>query len=131
MPPSQEDYCTVSTAVVRMASLSSTYFIVSMTFERFYSIIRPHKAASFNTVKRAKITIVAIIIFCVIYNIPHLYITATDGARCGPFGKAMKTSIGKFLLLLFFIYQYRRAICFVVNYEQYYNTGNSPKTKIK
>ena len=96
MPPSQEDYCTVSTAVVRMASLCSTYFIVSMTFERFYSIIRPHKAASFNTVKRAKITIVSIIIFCVIYNIPHLYITATDGARCGPFGKAMKTNIGKF-----------------------------------
>ena len=95
MPPSQEWYCTVTTAVVRMSSLSSTYFIVSMTFERFYSIIRPYKAASFNTIKRAKITITCIIIFCVIYNIPHLYVTSTDGARCGPFGKAMQTTIGK------------------------------------
>ena len=95
MPPSQEDYCTVSTAVIRMSTFCSTYFIVNMTFERFYSIIRPHKAASFNTVKRAKITIVFIVTFCVIFNIPHFYITATDGARCGPFGKAMKTRIGK------------------------------------
>ena len=96
MPPNQEDYCTVSTAIVRMSSLSSTYFIVSMTFERFYSIIRPHKAASFNTVKRARRIIACIIIFCVVYNIPHLYTTATDGAICGPFGKALKTNIGKF-----------------------------------
>ena len=96
MPPTQEWYCTVTTAVVRMSSLSSTYLIIFMTFERFYSIIRPHKAASFNTVKRAKITISCIIIFCVIYNIPHLYVTSTDGARCGPFGKAMKTTVGKF-----------------------------------
>ena len=95
MPPSQEWYCTVTTAVVRMSSLCSTYFIISMTFERCYSIIRPHKAASFNTIKRAKITIICIIIFCVIYNIPHLYVTSTDGARCGPFGKAMRTTIGK------------------------------------
>ena len=95
MPPSQEWYCTVSNTVVRMSSLCSTYFIISMTFERCYSIIRPHKAASFNTVKRAKITIVGIISFCILYNIPHLYVTSTDGARCGPFGKAMKTTVGK------------------------------------
>ena len=96
MPPSQEDYCTLTTASLRVSSLCSTLFILNMTFERFYSIIRPHKAASFNTVKRAKITIVCIVIFCILFNIPHLFITSTDGARCGPFGKAMKTTIGKF-----------------------------------
>ena len=96
MPPGPFWYCRISVPLIFGFFLCSTSVVVSMTFTRFYSIIRPHKAASFNTVKRAKITIVAIIIFCVIYNIPHLYITATDGARCGPFGKAMKTSIGKF-----------------------------------
>ena len=79
-----------------MASLCSTMLILSMTFDRFYSIIRPHKAASFNTVKRAKITIISLVIFSIIYNIPHIYITSTEGRRCGPFGKAMKTIIGRF-----------------------------------
>ena len=31
----------------------SIWFIISMTFDRFYNIIQPDKAASFNTIKRA------------------------------------------------------------------------------
>ena len=53
-----------------------------MTFDRFYSIIRPHKAASFNTVKRAKITIVFIVIFSIVFHIPHLFITSNQGRTC-------------------------------------------------
>ena len=53
-----------------------------MTFDRFYSIIRPHKAASFNTVKRAKITIVFIIIISILYNIPFLYTVTNSGPNC-------------------------------------------------
>ena len=41
-----------------------------MTFERFYSIIRPHKAASFNTVKRARISIICIYSVWYSYGIP-------------------------------------------------------------
>ena len=96
MPPSQFWYCSLSTTVLWVANLCSTLFILNMTFERFYSIIRPHKAASFNTVKRAKFSIVCSVIFSVSYNIPHLYITFSEGRRCGPFGRAMKTSIGQF-----------------------------------
>ena len=69
------------------ASMSSTFLILSMTFERFYSIIRPHKAASFNTVKKAKITIVCIFVFFTLFNIPHLFMSDMDGARCVPWGK--------------------------------------------
>ena len=47
--------------------LCSTYLLIAMTFERFYSIIRPHKAASFNTVMKAKIIIV-----CVLYCAFHI-----------------------------------------------------------
>ena len=51
-----------------------------MTFDRVYSIIRPHKAASFNTVKRAKITIICIVLFSSVFNTPYLFIiTATSG----------------------------------------------------
>ena len=96
MLPDQAKCCTVSATVFWVATLCSTLFIVSMTFERFYSIIRPHKAASFNTVKRARIIIACIVIFSVIYNVPHIFITTSEDKRCGPFGKAMKTAIGRF-----------------------------------
>ena len=71
------------------ASMCSTLLIVSMTFERFYSIIRPHKAASFNTVKRAKITIFSIATFSVLYNVPHTPITLRVDTLCVPYGNAL------------------------------------------
>ena len=68
-------------------SMSGCFFILSMTFERFYSIIKPHKAASFNTVKRAKITILCIIIFFMIFNIPRLFLGKIEGLQCLPYGQ--------------------------------------------
>ena len=103
MPPDQFWYCTLSTTILWMANLCSTLFILNMTFDRFYSIIRPHKAASFNTIKRARIIIVCIIIFSILYNIPHIYITADEGRRCAPFGRVMKTHIGQFYYWFSFV----------------------------
>ena len=96
MPPNQADYCTIAITLLWITILCSTLFILAMTFERFYSIIRPHKAASFNTVKKAKFIILSSVIFSVTYNLPHIFISTSEGRRCGPFGKAMKTGIGKF-----------------------------------
>ena len=75
--------------------MSSTWLILAMTFERFYSIIRPHKAASFNTIRKAKITIVCIFVILTIFNIPHSFLSDVDGLRCVPWGKATHP-IGKF-----------------------------------
>ena len=78
-PPNQHWFCAIATEVLWSATMSSTLFILSMTFDRFYSIIRPHKAASFNTVKRARITIASVIIISILFNIPYLYaITYVD-----------------------------------------------------
>ena len=68
--------------------MRSTLLIVSMTFERFYSIIQPHKAAWFNTVKKAKISIISIVIFSLFYNIPHVFVTSSQGTQCVPYGKS-------------------------------------------
>ena len=81
-PPDQHWFCAIATFVLWIASLSSTLFILSMTFDRFYSIIRPHKAASFNTVKRAKITIGCIFLFSCTFNIPYLFIITNNGPEC-------------------------------------------------
>ena len=68
IPPDPETFCSVSITVLSAATDSSTWLILGMTFERFYSIIRPHKAASFNTVKKAKITIMCIVVISTLYK---------------------------------------------------------------
>ena len=92
MPPNQFWYCTVTMMIFFTASLCSTLFIMSMTFDRFYSIIKPHKAASFNTVKRAKASIMCIVIFGILFDIPHLFLTSYDGPLCLPFGDVVAMS---------------------------------------
>ena len=69
--------------------------IVSMTFDRFYSIIRPHKAASFNTVKRAKITIAFVIIFNIVFYSPHLFITSHQGGTCTLYGNGSDSIVNQ------------------------------------
>ena len=81
-PPNRHWFCAIATFVLWIASLSSTLFILSMTFDRVYSIIKPHKAASFNTVKKAKATIVCILIISLIINIPYLFVVTTENREC-------------------------------------------------
>ena len=106
MPPHRDGYCDISNAAIFTIFLCSALLIVSMTFERFYSIIRPHKAASFNTVKRAKITIMSIVFFTICYNIPHLFISSVQGRQCLPYGTAMGKLYGEVYYWLSFIVLY-------------------------
>ena len=96
--PGQFWYCDIWIMLSWTSSLCSTLFILNMTFERFYSIIRPHKAASFNTVKRAKLTILCIVSVSILFNLPHLFVTLKLGESCIPFGKAQHV-FGESLLL--------------------------------
>ena len=87
--PSTFWHCSIWVAISSFSNLCSTLFLLSMTFERFYSIIRPHRAVLLNTVKRAKITIACVVLFCVLFNIPHLFTTIQRGKDCNPIGKAV------------------------------------------
>ena len=88
-------YCTIGITVLWIFTLSSTLFILAMTFDRLFSIVRPYQAVSFNTVKRAKFTIASCITFSILYNIPHLFLSAEKSGHCVPFGNTMKTLIGQ------------------------------------
>ena len=103
MPPSQYWFCTLNNTVLWMTTLCSTLFILSMTFDRFYGIIKPHKAAAFNTMKRARITITSIVLFSILFNIPHLFISIAEGRQCVPFGKGMDKLLGQCYYWLSFI----------------------------
>ena len=90
IPPNQHTFCVVAMAIVNPSTISSTYFLLSMTFERFYSIIQPHKAASFNTLKRAKITIVCIVFYSITIFSPFLFTSSVKGRICLPQAKMMQ-----------------------------------------
>ena len=76
---SQLWFCRAICTILFTSSMCSTLFTLSMTFERFYSIIRPHKAASFNTAKKAKIIIGCIVIFSIGYNFPLWFLSSQVG----------------------------------------------------
>ena len=82
MKPNQLWYCKLLAMIVISSMHCSTYLLMAMTFERFYRVIRPHKAASFNTIKRAKIIISFTYTFSFSYNIPYLFIADNDGRIC-------------------------------------------------
>ena len=70
-----------------IASLCGSILLVAMTFDRFYSIIRPHKAASFNTVRTTKITIFCAVLLSILFNISNLFISDNKGWECVPYAK--------------------------------------------
>ena len=122
MPPNQQWHCNLVLTVLVVCQCCSTYFIVIMTFERFYSIIKPHKAASFNTVKRAKVTIVSIVIFSSVYNIPDLFYTLSTGRVCFVLAKYQTTIFRNVYYWLRVVYYICRAIFLSFNHEQLYHT---------
>ena len=89
VPPDQFTYCVIAVTILLTSTTCSILFILQMTFERFYSIIKPHKAASVNTVKRAKIILAIIVISSVIFNTPHIFLTTHEGKDCVPWGRDM------------------------------------------
>ena len=106
IPPDQDTYCRIGTTVSFTSMLCSSMLIVIMTFDRFYSIIQPHKAASFNTKKRAKATIFCIIVGSILYNVPHLFLTDHENWQCLPYGKAMESIAGEFYYWFSFVIQF-------------------------
>ena len=78
--------------------------IVTLTFERFYSMVRPHKAASFNTTNRAKVIVGCIIIFCALFNLPLYFTSSSFGVNCISFSvNSGSTLINAYLLIFFFV----------------------------
>ena len=95
MPDDLFWYCSAGVYIALSCTMCSNLFIGSMTFQRFYGIMQPHKAASFNTVKRAKITIVCIVIFSLVFRFPHLFTTKIQGRHCILYGKILGLVYGK------------------------------------
>ena len=95
-PPNPFWYCSIIVTVLFMTMFVSSLLLVAMTFDRFYSIIRPHKAASFNTIRRTRVIIICTVLFSIVFNIPHLFVSDNEGLQCTPFGRANSQVYGEF-----------------------------------
>ena len=91
MPPDQFWYCGLVTLFAFFGSMCSTMFIISMTFDRLYSIIAPHKAAAVNTVTRTRTTIVFVLFANLLWTLPQLFFTDNIEKNCIPYAKATTT----------------------------------------
>ena len=68
-------------------SMIGSLIIVAMTFDKFFAIRFPHKSASFNTPRRAKIVVVIIVIFSIIFNLPQFFVTLLTDGICMPYAR--------------------------------------------
>ncbi len=63
--------------------MNSTLVILAVTLERYLAICWPLKSATWRTASRAKVTIPAIFVFSIVYNIPYLKTSALpQGLLC-------------------------------------------------
>ena len=53
-----------------------------MTVDKYIAIKWPHKAASYSSPKRAKIIVLLILAFVILYNLPHIYFTEVITGKC-------------------------------------------------
>ena len=88
-------YCCWMIFFVFSSLMCSTYILISVTFERFYSITRPLKAASFNTVKKARIIIVCIYFISFSFCLPILFVATNDEDFCIVNRYASETVLGE------------------------------------
>ena len=61
---------------------NSTFQILAMTIDKYIAIKWPHKAATYSTSKRAKIMILSILTFVILYNLPHIFFTSVITGKC-------------------------------------------------
>ena len=74
--------CKIAASCILFGLQNSSFQIIAMTFDKYVAIKWPHKAATFSTPRRAKITVTVVWICAFLYNIPHLFFTKMVGDVC-------------------------------------------------
>ncbi len=67
--------CKFVAYIVLTCLQNSTYQVLAMTTDKFIAIKWPHKAATYSTPRRAKITLLCVHMFVIVYNLPHIFLT--------------------------------------------------------
>ena len=78
--------CKFKNLIAFVALQSCTFLILAMTIDKYIAIKWPHKAATYSTPRRAKITAASLFVCSIVYNIPHLFLSSFMGDMCVAYG---------------------------------------------
>ena len=67
--------CSVVWPIGGISALSGTYIIIAMTFDRLIAVKWPLKSLTWCTLKRARITVLCLILFATLVKLPYVWIT--------------------------------------------------------
>ena len=85
-PAPFQSMCSFLLTSISFTSVSGTYVILAMTFDRLIAVRWPLKALIWCTTKRAKITSGVIILLCLVFKLPYIWVTGTvPPVTCVPF----------------------------------------------
>ena len=76
------EQCKLTVFVSLLILQNSTFQILAMTIDKYIAINWPHKAAPYSTPKIAKISVLAILTFVILYNLPHIFFTEVVTGKC-------------------------------------------------
>ena len=85
--------CIINAFLHNFALQCATYLIVTMTIDKYIAIKWPHRAAVYSSPKRARVIIVTVFTFTVLYNSPHFFMTALVEGEC--YGYSVKSILTK------------------------------------
>ena len=74
--------CNISAYLVSVTLQNASFQVLAMTVDRYIAIKWPHKAAVYNTPKRALISITVIYICVIIFNLPNTFFSKLIGNEC-------------------------------------------------
>ena len=74
--------CKISAYFAGFLLQFTTYLVIAMTLDKYIAIKWPHKAATYSSPGRAKMTIVVILTFVALYNLPHSFVITVIKGNC-------------------------------------------------
>ena len=85
--------CRTITWLIGVVQQNSRYQVLAMTIDKYVAIKWPHKAATYSTARKTKNIITGLLIFALIYNIPHIFLPNVVGGKCLRLGNFLSSSI--------------------------------------
>ena len=79
--------CHIKAFLTAVTLINATFQVLAMTVDKYIAVKWPHKAAVYNTPRRALITSIVIYICVVSYNIPNIFISTLIGNECIGYAK--------------------------------------------
>ena len=76
--------CRISGYLMGTTNVAGTMLLVALTIDRFMAVRFPLKARIYCTPRRARIFSAIVLVFCFIYNIPHIFFAGFFQAPTGP-----------------------------------------------